>query len=346
MKCEAGHETGLRLYCSVCGKPVSYKSEVDVFSRIPKVKVVSERIAILSMGLKRPEARESYATEVRLGDRVVEGERELTLKTVFGGSWLEYYREYAEKLRTWLNIILYDVEQPRLAVVDLSNPISVSLLRSLPENPKTVVAGVVDDETKAVMVQNLNFVSLHVLEKKMVPSIIVSRGLLKRLGFYVKGKGMLMGEEALAHVLSKACEVFEDVLNFMMLDAKFGVWAHTMAPLFTASDKIYSTPSNCIEVLSHQTLLNIPQKQVRTAYLLAWMGEGFSEAREEFLNYVEKAFGHPLSVDARNFAREDIFSDLLALYGVSARELFEAFREGYEESLKNVPDIGVEAIKW
>jgi|GEM_PF-3924223 len=66
------------------------------------------------------------------------------------------------------------------------------------------------------MVQNLNFVSLHVLEKKMAPSIIVSRSLLKRLGFYVKGKGILMGEEALAHVLSKACEVFEDVLNFMI----------------------------------------------------------------------------------------------------------------------------------
>ncbi|MBO3757924.1 MAG: hypothetical protein JTT14_02305, partial [Candidatus Brockarchaeota archaeon] len=105
MKCENGHETGLKLFCSVCGKPVSYKNAIDIVLAIPEFKIKYEKAALVSLDFKINSLEEMYAATLEVGDDSTITENRFVAKLILGGSWYDYIKAYEDEVRRWMNII-------------------------------------------------------------------------------------------------------------------------------------------------------------------------------------------------------------------------------------------------
>jgi len=338
-KCINGHEASWELICQKCGGVVNYEEASNELSVIPQVEVKSEELSILSVGFPTFGAEGAYECELLIGNDDEQSTKNLTLKRLDGGTWLDYHRSYSKKLATWLRCVGFNKAKYRVMIVDTTSLLSVLALLSPAIEKNTVIFATTADGGSSPMDQNTSYVSVEAAFKRGFSLIVATNSFVKNVACFVEEAGLIAGPRALGQIVAFQMGSIAWLSNTLERDSRFGIHTHSFSTLMAASNSVYKTMDDVFLIQRYQNSLGLQLDEVVTALLLASSQKDVQDDLSQAYYRHCKQFSNLL--DAQCIFNEKSsrygFFDLFFLYGLRESRLQASLRKGYEAVSSNVP---------
>lgn len=339
-RCPNGHEQRLGLACGTCGADVTYSQSLPELLDLPEVRPDYGRVSILSIGHPGLGVRADFLGEISIGQDDAETSTNFTVGAIRGGSWLDYTRKHADRLRTWLSLMGISKSADRFIIMDTTSPLSVLVLSALPSQEHTAVIALMADRESTPVEQNTSYVAVSLALKKGLPVVGLSEAFERDMLYFVEDRGFTSGEDALARLLGPLVAAGDDFMDLLERDAKLGIKMHSLSAIMAGSKAVFGIASNAFMAQTYGVSIEGERTDYKTVHSLVFTEE---EERAEFERgfgvFRKRRFKTALSAEVRFHRSGAQLYDMITIYGMDDEAGLQAISEGYQAIVRNMPDL-------
>lgn len=344
LRCSNGHEMPAALTCQKCGAKALFRAALPDLMTLPPLEARFEETAVLFVGERPGSLPEAYSPEVVVGRGHSTAKRFMAPK-LEGGTWLDYNAKYSDTFSSWLRLVEFARSRYRVAVLDSTNPLSVLAVNNIPSPENTVLLASYPGKSSTPIAQNTSYAALQVGRRRGMHVVLGSDSYVDQLAAFVEGKGLSSGEEAYEHVISCFVSFLPDIVDLVQKDARLGIGVHYFSVLLSASDKVFKSVDEALNVQLTENSLGGSFEKVFTTHLLAAaVPEAQKPIAAAFARLCERQGQSLMNAEVRFRDKKTSYGlyDLFVLFGVKEPSVFDDLRKGYQVIASSAPDLSLE----